>query len=46
MNAAMNQQSDDAPLKGLRVIEFGQYIAAPAAAQMRRTWAQTSLNGP
>ncbi len=34
MNAVVNQQSDDAPLKGLRVIEFGQFIAAPAAAQM------------
>lgn len=34
MNAAVNQPSDDAPLKGLRVVEFGQFIAAPAAAQM------------
>ncbi len=25
---------EDAPLKGLRVIEFGQFIAAPAAGQM------------
>ena len=24
----------DAPLHGLRVIDFGQFIAAPAAAQM------------
>jgi crotonobetainyl-CoA:carnitine CoA-transferase CaiB-like acyl-CoA transferase len=34
MNAAVNQPSDDAPLKGLRVVEFGQFIAAPAAGQM------------
>ena len=34
MNPTRNKQSDDAPLKGLRVIEFGQFIAAPAAAQM------------
>ncbi len=25
--------SEDAPLRGLRVVEFGQFIAAPAAAQ-------------
>lgn len=24
---------DDAPLQGLRVLDLGQYIAAPAAAQ-------------
>ncbi len=34
MNASVSQENDDAPLKGLRVIEFGQFIAAPAAAQM------------
>ena len=25
--------AEDAPLRGLRVVEFGQFIAAPAAAQ-------------
>lgn len=34
MSAAVNQPGEDAPLKGLRVVEFGQFIAAPAAAQM------------
>ena len=34
MNAVVSQHNEDAPLKGLRVIEFGQFIAAPAAAQM------------
>ena len=34
MNDAVNQESGEAPLKGLRVVEFGQFIAAPAAAQM------------
>ena len=34
MNTSANLPSDDAPLKGLRVIEFGQFIAAPAAGQM------------
>ena len=28
-----NPSSSDAPLAGLRVVEFGQFIAAPAAAQ-------------
>lgn len=29
----MSLHEDDAPLRGLRVVEFGQYIAAPACAQ-------------
>jgi crotonobetainyl-CoA:carnitine CoA-transferase CaiB-like acyl-CoA transferase len=34
MNTEVVDGSYDPPLKGLRVIEFGQFIAAPAAAQM------------
>lgn len=33
MTSAINSAPNDAPLAGVRVIEFGQYIAVPAAAQ-------------
>ncbi len=33
MTSAINSVPNDAPLAGVRVIEFGQYIAVPAAAQ-------------
>ncbi len=36
MNLPASQGPDRAPLAGLRVVEFGQYIAVPAAGQMLR----------